>query len=395
MGTSESKTGLARMNRYILSLYERIREIENYDASIDFNLRENMIVANIKVYEGLDEDDIDDLIENSLSGYEITDNLIKDIKEEFNEDRLSNIYNHHCESFTEGWKDYLEGNDAMDNVMNKAWEYQKFYDAKKKGDEYVFESKSAEDRYWVEYVNKTWVPEFITFYRRRHNKYKDYVNYAINLAKKEDSSFDMHQVIDNFEVWQYGRSGGWLSVCNKDVLENNEYDYILDLDDIESNPEFNTALRVAGWEAKDKRALMNEMRSFIKEWEDKFNAVSHFVKLIEEEKKNFKDSLLLRLLEEIEMFLQDNNNEPNCSINMMGDAIKTSFGVIVPLNDFVAAYRLLDTLINEAKEDYYPFKVKVGKYTTDWVTKMDDDWTIKAGCHKFSYNQIKKTIETK
>jgi len=375
---------LSKINQEIIDLYNRVEEIEEYDATSDFDTRDGRIVANIKTYSWIDQDDLLDII-NPLN---LTEAQKQDVLDEFDDERLNNIYYHSCEDFVRGWKDELEDRCHLNDLVTRAHAYNFFLQNK--------DSDSLREKYkfYFEYYMK----EFEAFKKRKKNGYYQYLAY---IRKKNKFDYEEARRLDLIspEVWQLGRSGGWLSVCKKSVLEDQRLDehigfYEVNRDD---NDAVNEALRDAFCSTsasyQEKRRLIGSMKYFIKSWEETFDAVTHYVTQIEKSRAGFKEGVLERLREEVGIFLADYSDAANCTIAMQEDLIKTSLGVTIPLSEFKEAYiSFLKKHQTFKPGDKFDFKVRVGNYTTQFAKIGETDTIIKAGCHKFSLNQIQQAI---
>ena len=109
--------------------------------------------------------------------------------------------------------------------------------------------------------------------------------------------------------------------------------------------------------------------------------------------QHFKDCLLNELENEIYIFiseeLEDTILNSNCTIEVQDNLIKTSKGVSVQLEEFKTNLAQLKPKFQAMKEgEVLKIGVKVGKYFVERATKTKEDIIVKAGCHKFSLNNI-------
>ncbi len=111
-----------------------------------------------------------------------------------------------------GFKEELEDRCHINNLCAQATAYHYYTN------DWAIDEKM---RFYVDYYRK----EFDKFRKRKHNTHADYLAYI-----RKNNSFDYEESerlsLISPEVWQYGRSGGWLSVCNRDILENCSFDGI-------------------------------------------------------------------------------------------------------------------------------------------------------------------------
>ena len=379
---------ISKVNEKIYSLVDRLNELSDYNPNDDFDTRERMICANIKVYDWLDEYDVLKVCKDL--GIKKTKKVLK----EFNEERLNSVYNHFCESEVSYLKEKYEGNcDVSD--FEKIFRVGRYaFDSINKGENYNKESyTNPKLKYYIEnYWDKA-----LTF-----KTFDDFKNDVITSSGKEYEDWYKRSLIDKIEVWQYGRSGGWLSICNQDELEFDslvEYelswqciDGLKDAYNSDDNYAFNQALLIDDWTAKDKPKLIKTLEGIIQTAEEKTDAVRYIIDQIEGSKKYFKECLLSQLEHEINEFITE-YNDYNVQIKIVDDTIKTTLGVSVPLQEFKDAFSLVAPHIEklQRKEKFTINKI-VGKYKVEYAKRKKDDILIKAGCHRFSYNQIKQVI---
>lgn len=400
MKTATINKPLSKVNEKIIDLAQQILDIESYNANDDFNIREGSICANIKVYEWLDEDDVKNIIKSeNLQSNEFA------ILDEFNENRLNNIYNHHCEMEVMYLKERYQDNCDLDDPYHAKKLYANFFykdfkawpvDIKTYRDK---DGKITKQTIWT-YEHK--YKEAFKFSMRKNNTPENYLKHLKKKNAWQFSEWDRRALI-NFEVWQYGRSGGWLSICETSELEGQEFeslDYYTDvsyLEGIHDNNEFNQVLNdELEVYSKDKRNLIFEMETFISEWNQKKEAIEYYINEIEEVKKHFKSGLLERLEEEILTYVHEDlkAQESNVSIKIEANQIKTTLGVSVDLNAFKIAFRDVKPLFKtlQTAGQTVAIKRRVGNYFVEYAKKVENDILIKAGCHRFSLNNINQVL---
>jgi hypothetical protein len=378
-----TKSGLSKINEEILSLAERVVEIEDYEAKSDFDTREGHIVANVKVYEWLSSNDVESVI--SKRGFEAHK---EDILEEFNEARLDSIVNHTNEWEVDYVKEKLEGRVHVNDLGNRAASYNIFL--REGGD--VNPDDFTQHTFYLKHYKK----EFANFFKRKNNSLKAYKK---SLKKNNPWDWEENRRLDSFTpaVWSWGRSGGWLSVCETRELEGEEFDYYLtDLSSSLTNKEFNDELELIAVGQKEKRKLIQDMKYFISEWEFKKSAIEYYVNEIEENKKGIKEAYLDRLEQEVYDYVTVDLGvqTSNVSIEVDGDLVKTSLGVSVDVTEFTAnLMELKPTFLGMKPGDVVQIGRKVGKYFVERATGIDGDVIVKAGCHKFSVNQMLNVIK--
>lgn len=389
---------LSKVNQKISDLASQILDIESYNTNDDFNTREGSICANIKVYEWLDQDDINKVISDRN-----LESAKDEIIEEFNEDRLNSIHNHVCEIEVDYLKEKYEQNVDLDNPYLEYNLYKRYFESDFKS--FPLTYKSIRDKNnvlvkeWLN-TNKSLYKSFTEFSKRKNNNPEYYLNYLRELNEWEFKEWDKRSLI-NFECWQYGRSGGWFSICKESELEGEEfesYDFytpVEELEGIEDNKEFNRILNEEfDVNYTTKKQLINEMETFIDNWNEKKEAIEYFVEKIEEDKKYFKESLTEKLSTEIEEFVNDLNIEfSNCKIKIEDAKIKTTLGVSVDLKEFKTAFNKVKGIFSKLEvNEKKPIKLNVGGYFVEYAKRVETDILIKAGCHKFSLNNINKVL---
>lgn len=381
---TQKKAGLSKINQTILDIINEMVEIEETEHHKDFDTRDGKICANIKVYEWMDEDDVKKVIaDNNLSHFE------EEILEEFDEDRLNSIYNHNCEDWVTQWKEQYESNCDLSD-FNKCFMVYSYASQKDMTLESAISMRPNMKYYFESNFEKA----------RKFKTREAWVKNVIEKNKQEYDEWDKRNKIDKFEVWQYGRSGGWLSICDDNEVDfsfDDHSDLIYDLKDFPpngDNQKFNEILQEYDYFSKHKPDLIKELRQEITKVNEKLEAINSIVSEIEESKKYFKDSVLERLIEEINDFVgEEDLSSSNVSIDVDGNLVKTSLGISVRLNDFKEAFMTFaHNAVNMKDGDVMPINVKVGNYFVNRAVKLKDDILIKAGCHKFSYNQIQETL---
>lgn len=367
---------ISKINQQLIEANDRLTEIAEYDANTDFDTRSGYICANIKVYEWLDSSDLDQIIkENNLEPHR------QDLEEEFNETRLNNIINHVCETEVSLLKEMYEGLCHLENYTKHREAYAFYY----KNDYYPLS---------YSFYFKRYEKVFSKFFKRKRNTPKDYWNW---LYKNNKQQIDERYALENIkrECWQFGRSGGWFSLCKIDELENFEPFNDLCINDSMTNHEINEEINNYHLTYNQtKRELLQDLQHEIKEWEEKKSDIASLITDIEESKSGFKSTLIHQLENEVNQFISEQTvSESNVTINISDDKVVTSLGVSVPLNDFQKKLKELLPSFKTLKEDErLSIKERVGSYFVEYAKKVENDILVKAGCHRFSLNQILKTI---
>jgi hypothetical protein len=234
---------------------------------------------------------------------------------------------------------------------------------------------------------------------KRHKTYKSYVNYIKKKNLTEFNEFYKRDLI-NCECWQWGRSGGWFSICKKSELQK---DYLYEnlgypaheLLNENENETFNDVLNTLLNYKETKSQFLSRIKSYLKEIQSRFNAVEQIIKDVESKKKYFKDSLVSELEYEIQEFCSENLNieDTNASISLVGEIVKTSLGVTVEAKEFKTnLIEVLKELRENSELEELPINRKVGNYFVEYAKKIEGDYLIKAGCHRLSLNNILSTF---
>jgi predicted nucleic acid-binding protein len=380
--TTAKSDQLSQINEEIKSVLNSINEFSEMDLKQRFNTRDGYIVANIKVYDYLSEEDIKEAIkENNAQELSIQ------ILEEFDENRLNNIYNHVCENEVNYLKEKYEKKCDLTDFYSvfRVYNLCQRYDNKEKA---ILENNH------LEYFIKTYFDEA--------KKHKTFESYQKAIKKSNEIEFKEFLKRDSiiFDCWQFGRSGGWFSICKKSELEQDYLYYHIgydahDLLNEDSNKTFNEIVNNLLNNNESKKQFLKRIKGNLEETETLFNNIESIVNDIEESKKHFKDCLFQQLVHEISELIEESENVSNVSIEIDGDEVKTSKGVSVLLIEFKANLIELMKQIRESKFNdtgYLPIKKKVGSYFVEYAQKLNDDFIIKAGCHKFSLNNILSKI---
>lgn len=372
------------INNTIKEKINRLIELQDYEARKEFDTRGGKICANIKVYDWIDEGDVIAYIDKE---YPRADRGA--ILEEFNENRLNSIHSHTCENEVRYLKDKYEGDVDILNfeAIFRVWGKANNTEGRAK-DFYL--DLHTKDKYYIE----TYWEQAINF-----SNFEEFKKHIIKGDEWGYKEFVLRSKIDKFECWQYGRSGGWFSVCNEsevdfsDIIYYNYGYWLEDLVNIDNDKEFNAAITEEG---EDKKSLLKRIKDTIKNAEDKIDAIKEIVANIEEGKKYFKESLLSELHYEIDTFIEETNTElkSNCTIEVTNDKVKTSLGVSVKLEEFIENLVLYVPQFKAMVEgEEIKINKQVGNYQVERAKKIEGDIIIKAGCHKFSLSNILENVK--
>ena len=367
---------ISKINEQIFSLLERANEINSFDASNDFDTREGYICGNIKVYEWLDRSDVEEHIKTLNLTEEEKENLLN----EFDEDRLNSIYYHTCENEVSYFKDFV-GLCATTN-FNKVW--RAFNTIK---DNFC----SIELKYYYNYIEG-----------HENKTFKEFQKYFISKNEKDFQEYCILSQFDTKNVWQFGRSGGWLSFAECNEVENfcedeaNMYYYLESAYNEGNNKEFNEILKDYMYRYETKKDLIKRIEDAILCFDEKIEAVNWMLKHIEDEVKGFKENLLHQLGHEIEMYIDmefqalemtarkfeaGQTSSVNTIIEITKDRVKTNLGVTVPLDAAKQLYNAILKGANVIGQYIGPFKVNE-------VLKRNENTFVKIGCHVFHVNSV-------
>jgi hypothetical protein len=378
---------ISKINETIFNLVSEIAELQ--DTKHDFDTRSGKICANIKVYEWIDEDDVLTICKKK----NISPKQAKKVLKEFNEDRLNNIHSHVCEDEIRSLKEQYEDNCDLSNFAAIFSTWRRANNTDKITKEFYMETYKQDSYYIDKYWNEA----------QKFTSLELWKKHIIKQAGNEYKEWQKRNFIDKFECWQYGRSGGWFSICDEDeanctILDDN-YDSWL-FDDLEKayneddNRQFNEVINNY-IDRETKQQFLKSLRSLLKDYNDKINAITEIVQDIEDGKKYFKENLLHQLDYEIDEFINNEFliNKTNVTIKIENDKIKTSLGVTVDEIEFKNAFNLLLPKFNSMNsKEKFSISKKVGNYFVEYAKKTKNDVIIKAGCHRFSLNNIMQVL---
>jgi hypothetical protein len=379
------KKAISKINEELFNVLTTIEGLTEGEKSEDFNTRDGKICANIKVYDYLSTNDL----ESVLKDKQLTPYQQSLVTEEFNDIRLDNILNHVCESEVHCLKEQYEDSCDLSNWGAIFRVYKKANN--KEGNDKAFYIERFKEDSW--YINRYW---------ETAKQFKTFEEYQKSVIQNDEIGYNewiKRSYVNKFECWQYGRSGGWFSICDKSEVEFGSYDnyffnLIYDLRQAHKdndNKAFNDILKE--YDIDDKQKYIKECEEEIKEYNDKISAIESIIEDIENGKKYFKETLLNQLEHEVQQFINhemdSNLIQSNCTIQIEQDIVKTSIGVSVSKDEFQSNLELLKPLFNSMHvNDIVRIDKKVGNYFVEYATKVENDTIIKAGCHKFSLNNI-------
>jgi hypothetical protein len=376
---------ISKANEKFYSLLQKAVEI-NDDPLQDYDTREGYICANIKVYEWLNSSDV----EEHVKTLNLTPDEIELINEEFDEERLNSIYYHTCEMEVEYIKDFIGG--CAHTNFNKA---KRAFNYAKNETSWPIELKF----YFTQYAKQF----------EQYNTIADFIKYLESEHAQEYAEFYHLQNLDEKNVWQFGRSGGWLSVAKKEELENfcqdaaNLYWYLEKAYNADDNTEFNRILMEHAYRpinvADAREELTKNIQSDIESFEEKKAAIDWIINYIEEGKKYFKDTLTDRLTYEIDDFvnqyfdieiqiqkyLSGKRDAINFIKEIEGEKIVTNFGAKVLIKDAVKFIQAIKNKVNVIGQ-------KIGPYTINKVLTEQSKTFVKIGCHIFNLESTENQL---
>jgi len=336
-------------------LIQEAIEITEYKADDDFDTRSGYIVASIKTYTWIDTDDLIEIIKSDQQLEKYRDELIQ----EFTEDRLNRIASFYSETEIDYYRSRLEG--RVHVCTTKELERQ-IYKWKKHNN-----IERPDEVTPLKYFFKDWMKEADC--NTVMEAFKKQYKYDI----EENNRLDLFTP----EVYQHGRSGGWLSVCKTDELEHDECDLLYNAPEDLTDSD------------------MENIVSFIEDWKTKKEAIEYYVKEIEDLTENFEDNLK----EEISFRLQEHIE----SINNIGyvstltvRANKCTIDNRYPVNteDVKRVFRLVHDykgmLCNGAS---LPVNIRIdNNYKIDRFIFKGSELYIKVGCQTLKYSQIAEAL---
>lgn len=226
---------------------------------------------------------------------------------------------------------------------------------------------------------------------------------------------------ESSDVWQFGRSGGWLSFTKKETLEFSNYDNdeTVCADEMtgnnyeSSNARFNEAIeehlyrniykknkrggqkRVTLDTYRAKLELVARLEAAAQDIRDKVEACEVIVKWIEDCAKGFIETCREQLNHEVSEFWDEIKEDgtligikSNASIRIDGDLIKTSLGASVPLDEAKKVFHSIEFV-----GDFISIGKEVGKFKVENARRFGEDWLIKAGCHKLLLSQVRTIFQ--
>jgi hypothetical protein len=379
---------ISKINEKIFNLVSEIAELQ--DQQHDFDTREGKICANIKVYDWIDSDDV--LTVCDLLN--VSKKQRKHIIKEFNDDRLNNIYNHVCENEVRHLKDMYEGNCDISNfeAIFSTWRRSNNTDNITK--EFYMENYKKDSYYINEYWDQC----------KAFKTSEEWKTFILKGREIEFKEYQKRNLIDKFECWQYGRSGGWFSICDEDeavctILDDNYDGWIFqsmeEAYNANDNTKFNEVINEYLNTGEIKKDFLNNLKMYLSDYNEKINAITQIIEDIEGSKTGFKNCVIEELNYEVNEYLSNefSTSKTNVTIKIEDEKIKTSLGVTIDETEFKNAFKLLLPKFKVMqKKEVLDIKTKVGNYFVEYAKKTKNDIIIKAGCHRFSFNNLSEVL---
>lgn len=323
----------------------------------DFDTRDKYLVANIKTYTWLDEDDILTICKTrGLSEYRTTQ-----VRNEFYT-RLEGTFDHCAEN---------EVNNFREILGSKSVCYTNYYKLAREYSQYLNGTLETYTNYKGEPYAHWNLKQFQKFQSRNYT-YEKYLNYLKRKHKTEMKEYEIASMFDPHDVYTFGRSGGWLSFAPSDFFEDSDAELIA------HDPYDN-------WDtSKEKISIL---RPAIQELKKKIEAANWILNYIKGCKEGFKDYLISELDYEIGEYLSEEFTED--TIQATEETIKTSRGVTVGLQE---AKTLLPIILKriEAGEPVNDLSIGVFKVVRTYV--QDNENFVQIGCHNISLDKAKLII---
>lgn len=279
---------LSKINSSIQELIKTCLELDSIES---FNTRDKHIVAKIKFYDWLDEEDVEIICEKLL----LDVNTTLKVKDKFNNKFLYDFYINQSSFEIEYLKEVYENNVDIENYSKILSLWDKC--------QYFTDKESCIKKYpdYEYYINYYWKKV------KRYKSNKAWKKYVKKLESYQE--WLNRRYIDKFEVWQYGRCGGWLSICKKDEIEftyldDNYYYYYIDLLLEETdNDKFNLIFNKL---EVDKYKFLTNLKFEYNYHLEKIQVIKSIIDNIESMVKDYKITLLDLLENEIQVFSNPN-----------------------------------------------------------------------------------------
>lgn len=330
---------LSKINQELLSVSKELVKFHGFSLSDEFDSRDGYIVANIKCYDYLDDDDVRKICKDF--GY--SEDIIEQVICEFDDERLYNTWNHAAENFIHDLREDLSNHYAIKDSPYSG-------DLKDFGDALIR-------------------------LRLDHRHMYCFGRSGGWFSIMKDETFDYN--------YEYGD-------CYADD--------VMSLNDTVDNHAFNLMLNDIDIDSSNKRKVINEIKDRISQIEQYIEDIRIVLETISKWAKNGKENALYQLECDIELWVYDTiqGNERIDTIKAEeDDIIVTSQGIKVHADECVYMYNTLSKLIkeNEDKEFIKCQNMKVGNFNVTSLAKKDGKWIVKIGCHKIALEQANEILK--
>lgn len=211
----------------------------------------------------------------------------------------------------------------------------------------------------------------------------------------------IQEALTNFipakQVRTYGRSGGYLAICDKLYFECNNEDIDIFCSDVlydaegMTNKEFNDLLKENDMDFfGTKKQTIKAINERIKEIETCISSVHTVIDYAEDCAKEW--TAIGQLECDIESFIESENYFILDTISIFDNTIKTSRGLSVPLEEAKKALSTIICLIPTKGKKVALNDIKIGNYIATKLFKKKKRWIVQVGCHKIELNHAKQIL---
>ncbi len=370
----------------IIKLSEKMDNAFEYLEDLD--TRSGYVCFNIKNHEFLSEDDLMTV----LLDIGIDKPMIEDIGNEFNNERLWNIWHHTAEHEISWFREWIDGC----AYNSYGYIYEKYVKP-------IQEDGSLSNQEKDEKIKEVW-----------------------SQWENDSKCLDLLSKFDSKDVWQFGRSGGWLSLFKRSEINAHE-ENVLYTQDIASLIDDNYGLTnkklidIIDDEIGINELTMTELYSTICSESDGLFEFVEAVKFVEQHIKDclqgFHSQCLEILREEVVQYVDQEGiiiNVKNISVDkewISGvkkhtnsllalvrydknkDVIETSKGLSFSSDKFIKEFKNIGGFITEGVDIKFNNHKIFDKFYLSRIKCVNDDYLIKAGCHNMLYSNINNIYE--
>jgi hypothetical protein len=407
---------MKRTNTYdkLMAFNSKVEELK--DLVNDLDTRDKHYVVNCKVYEWLDDSDLDTVIKK----LGLSPRATVLVKAEFGDDRLNGINYHTQESESDYFKEFMQGC-ATDNYRKRANTYGTWLDVElgvrdnlpvefrevKRGGKVMYHS--ADNGRFKYHYEEFKIAKEAGFTRDSlWAKYQE-ENADSILEWEYLDFFDMGKY-----VYQFGRSGGWISFAEEGSYDKFFEGYHGECGSLyECIEEAQKQDGIAGFWQKlielsdsgyhgyehgsNAKEIIGNAESHIADIQFTIDAIEWFKARVKAIVDGWKDALMSRLEDEVDNFLVDSNEN-------IADRIKAGMQRLDTITDV-----LPDSMLKTNQSAHVPLKVvwkliadfeggkdivgeKVGEYTITQHLEVEKEHYFKIGCHVVKLSEIKNKV---